>query len=63
MVRGDIVLGDGEDIVLIKGEGDPTPVFNRRDVSDMPAGRFIPLFRLFESIFQDFFFGDKLWVL
>lgn len=46
IVLGDIVRGDEDDRVLIRGEGDPAPVLRRRDVSDIPAGRLIPLFLL-----------------
>lgn len=46
IVLGDIFRGEGDDKVLMIGDGDPAPVFKRRDVSDMPAGRLIPLFLL-----------------
>lgn len=46
MVRGDIIRGDGDDRALMRGDGDPAPVLRRRDVSDIPAGRLIPLFLL-----------------
>lgn len=46
IVRGDIVRGDGDDMVLINGDGLPSPVLRRSDVSDIPAGRLIPLFLL-----------------
>lgn len=60
MVRGDIIRGDGDDRALMRGDGDPAPVLRRRDVSDIPAGRLIPLFLLwFESIFL---VKNNLWV-